>query len=636
MTDSPLQTLGHRLRALFDTTKSERSAVEDRWLRDLRQYKGLYDPEELARMQHNRSRAFTRMTRVKVKSVDARLMDLMFPAGSEDNWTIEPTPNPDVQVPAITRFQMEQQLQRPLTAVENRALAVETAKEAGANMSREIRDQLAEVGYRKIMKEVIHSGDLYGTGVLKGPLVSKTVKKTWVMGLSGEWNLTNAPLLMPYIEFVPVWHLYPDTSATDFASARFVFQRNIMPRHAVMDLADRPDFLGDVVRSYVREHKDGDILPLSWENELRRMGLNYAAQANDKRFEVLEYWGVVSAEDMGELGLMPDPSMVDEELWGTVWLLGNKVIKAELQPIEGVKVPFYAYYYDKDETSIFGEGVSAIMRDEQKGLNASLRAVMDNAAICAGPQFEVNVDLLSQDDDPRDAHPFRVWLRSGVGAEANYPALRVQQLPSYTNEFLQIFKLFEENIHESTIPSYMHGEGVSKGSVGRTVGGLSMLMGAAQVTLKDQLSSIDDVVRDFIGGMYHWNMQFNPKPEIKGDFSVVVKGTSSLVAREVRAQNLDQFAQSTLNQVDQPFVNRYELLKQRVRVLELGDSILNDKDEQMRAQVMDPAIDVGLYNDQTAAAPVPATANTEPGVSAGVGAISGQPPGGIEGQAGIS
>jgi hypothetical protein len=121
-------------------------------------------------------------------------------------------------------------------------------------------------------------------------------------------------------------------------------------------------------------------------------------------------------------------------------------------------------------------------------------------------------------------------------------------------------------------------------------------MSAAQVTFKDQLFSLDDDVQGpFLESAYHWNMQFNPKQEIKGDFNVVVKGTSSLVAREIRASNLDQFANSTLNQFDSPFIDRHALNKQRAKVLELGDDIVRDK-EQAFLLMAQQALAGGLEN----------------------------------------
>jgi hypothetical protein len=507
-------------------------------------------------------------------------MDLVFPAGSSDNWSYEPTPVSDVTPRPEVMLALVEQLQRMPTEDEKRTVVEATAKRASELMQKEVRDQLAEVKYRKLMKMVINSGNLFGTGILKGPLVNRTYRKTWAMSPDGVWKLNSIPRLSPFIDFTPVWEMYPDTLATSFAEARFNYQRSVMPKHMVLELAGRPDFSTKKIKGYLMEHPDGDATMLDWEIELRRLGWNLTGNTTKgKRYEVVEYWGVIDAKELLDLGLdLPDDTQ--DECWSNVWLLGDKIIKIEVQPIEGMQLPYFAYYWDKDETSIFGEGIPTVIRDDDKALNASNRAMLDNAAIVAGPITEVNVDLLHPDEDPRDVHPFKVFLRSGVGVEAQYPAIREIRLQSHTNEYMGLAQFFANNIHESTIPSYMHGEATSKGSVGRTAAGLSMLMSAAQVTFKDQLFSLDDDVQGpFLESLYHWNMQFNPKQEIKGDFNVVVKGTSSLVAREIRAQNLDQFANSTNNQFDAPFIDRHALNKQRAMILELGDDIIRDKDQ---------------------------------------------------------
>lgn len=572
--------LAVRLRSQLERVKGERLENEQQWLRDLRQTKNRYEPTEESRFDRMRSRAFCGMTRTKVKAIDARLMDLLFPAGSESNWDIEPTPSPELEDPTLLG-QLGQMLGRPLTEPEFTAARDALARNRARAMARTIRDQLSEVRYRKIMRDVVHSGDVFGTGILKGPLVNRRAKTTWVLGPAG-WESQTVPVTLPYIEFTPVWEIYPDTGATAFTEATFVFQRRVMAKHSLVALANRDDFDGSATRQYVAAYPEGDHTTLWWENELKSLGCNTAAlDGKNKRYEVIEYWGVINPSELDVLGFAATPELQDgvTELWGTVWFVGSTIIKAALQPIDGITLPYYAYYYDKDETSIFGRGVPYVIRDDQIGLNAAVRAMQDNASITAGPQFEANVDLLDVTEDPRDIRPFKVWLRGGVGAEATYDAVKVKTLPSNTTEFLSMANFFATNIHEATLPSYMHGEATSKGSVGRTVGGLSLLMTQAQFPLKDQLMSIDDdVLRPFINAMYAWNMQFNEDPTIKGDFSVVVKGTSSLVAREIRAQNLEAFATATNNPLDAPHINRNRLNQQRALVQELGDGIVYDED----------------------------------------------------------
>lgn len=93
-----LDTLGVTLLAEFAQAVLDRRETEQRWLTDLRQYRGLYDPGVEVQFGKNRSKAFVRLTRVKVKTANARVADLLFPTTSDRNWTAEPTAVPSVDL----------------------------------------------------------------------------------------------------------------------------------------------------------------------------------------------------------------------------------------------------------------------------------------------------------------------------------------------------------------------------------------------------------------------------------------------------------------------------------------------------------------------------------------------------------
>jgi hypothetical protein len=74
-----MRLLALKLTALFGQYKSDRKLAEYRWLRNQRQYLGIYDPEIEKELSANRSKAYPKITRVKCISVLSRLMNLMFP-----------------------------------------------------------------------------------------------------------------------------------------------------------------------------------------------------------------------------------------------------------------------------------------------------------------------------------------------------------------------------------------------------------------------------------------------------------------------------------------------------------------------------------------------------------------------------
>ena len=101
------QGLAAFVREAFDRSDSARKTIEEKWLNALRQYKGIYSPEVLERMDPLRSKAFVRMTRTKVKTVDSRLSDLLFPANGDKNWGIEPTPLPQFLRTKVSRLALK-------------------------------------------------------------------------------------------------------------------------------------------------------------------------------------------------------------------------------------------------------------------------------------------------------------------------------------------------------------------------------------------------------------------------------------------------------------------------------------------------------------------------------------------------
>lgn len=183
-------SLGVEMLREFNQAMLDRQQTEQRWLQDLRQYRGQYDPEVEVLIGPNRSKIYIRKTRVKVKTVDARIIDLLFPAGKEQNFSIGPTPSPTLAdsrkaeiVAALTEAQ-----QRPPTPQEIDKAVREVVEDAAEAMSTLVMDQLAECRYKQAAKSVVHSGNLYGTGILKAPLVERKIRERFV-NKNGEWKI---------------------------------------------------------------------------------------------------------------------------------------------------------------------------------------------------------------------------------------------------------------------------------------------------------------------------------------------------------------------------------------------------------------------------------------------------------------
>jgi len=184
-------------------------------------------------------------------------------------------------------------------------------------------------------------------------------------------------------------------------------------------------------------------------------------------------------------------------------------------------------------------------------------------------------------------HPGKIFRRqSGVTGTA----INGIKFPSTATENLQMFDKFRQLADESTgIPSYSHGAtGVQ--STTRTAAGMSMLMGAAALSIKTVVKNIDDYLLRPLGeSLFSWNMQFNSQMEsIKGDLQIKARGTSSLMQKEVRSQRLMTFMQTANNPNIAPFVRWHSVLREIAKSLDIDpEQLINDPENaQIFAKIM--------------------------------------------------
>lgn len=587
--------LGVEMLREFQEAYGQRLLTEQRWLKDLRQYRGQYDVDDEQAIGPRRSKVFVRKTRVKVKTLNARIVDLLFPNGKEQNFSIGPTPKPSI--PAQQEQQIVQALGQALgrqpTRQEREKAVREVVKTAAEAMSTTIIDQLAECRYKAVAKQVIHSGNLYGTGVLKAPLVERKVRERF-LNQDGQWQIVTEQYTAPFIDFVPLWRFFPDMTATELEDCRYVFERHLLTRAAMRKLAKRKSFDTAKINAYVAANPKGYMSMRQTDAELQMIGNRQAATLKDNGlYEVLERWGWLSAAQLREAGAKVAPEREHEEFFCNVWCLPTgEVIRIAVQPINGVTWPYHLYYFDKDETSIFGDGMAAVLRDDQAMINAVVRMILDHGAVTAGPQLEVDVSLLAETENPREHFPFKVWLRNGE--RPGSPAVRVIELPNNLQYLQTLHGLFDNNADEvSVVPRYVSGENPTNGAAA-TASGMSMLMAAQGVTVKDLVVAWDEgVTKPFIRALYRWNMQFSKDNAIKGDFDVVATGSASLMAKEVRAQQLQQFA-LMLTPEDVPFIKRHQMLEQIADAHDLAD-VVKTEDEVAAEQNTEQAKQMAEY-----------------------------------------
>lgn len=585
---------GMRLSQKYFRNETARRPKEMEWLENLRQIKGLYDPGVV--LDKKRSKVYPKMTRKYCNMVLSRLNEMLFPDGDR-NWDMEPTPEPKIAAGVVNEIASALAQGNPQFSEQDLNLAIKKwCDETSRRMRTEIDDQILEIKYPDEAKKVLKSGIHYGTGIIKGPLTNRTKRRRWKQNDVGMYEEDLQDRVVPFLGHTRIWDWYPDMSITEIEEMSGSFERHVMGRHDLIALGQREDFDEKVIAAYIREHTNGDAVYKPWEVDLQsieseaggREGVTLpsgavahasSVQEREKRYEVLEYWGQIDAVDLAAVGITPDDLAESYEV--QIWLLGRKVIMAGVAP--GASTIYKLFYYEKDETSLYGEGLPRVMRHSQDAIGAASRMILDNGAVIAGPQTEINTSLLTYGQDITDIHPMKMWYREGRGAEAQYPALRPVQFESHISELMQVVNLFRELADEETcLPTWMISSPVK---TNETAGGASMRYGMLTISVKDIVRNFDSFTTAVINDVYAWNMDNNPRPDIKGDFKVSAKGVSSLVGKEVRMQAMTAFKQSILPE-DWIYVPRRDFLEEMVKTHDLRLTLRTEEEAQAYAATL--------------------------------------------------
>lgn len=599
-----MQSLGSRLAGTFQEYKDARKETENEWLKDLRQYQGIYEPDVLARLDAasgSRSKVFVGLTRTKVMAAYSRIIDLLFQHG-DVFFSVDPTPVP--QIDPLKAMEMRQMamdqimmasgqdpmmnqdlVQARMMELEGEFLELEKeiALEAAESMTVDIEDQLIETNAEMKLKESMLEACIFGSGAVKAGTVRIDKKQSYSKMLDPEtgeqgYALSVVETVAPDVESVSIFDLYPDPYCTTLEDCDGLFRRHVLTRRQMRDLADLPQFDSDMVRYLLKIHRNGNHTEEDHETTRRRIaGINENSESN--RFVVMEYWGTVDGYELEEHGIeLPEGSDLSDDYSACVWFCDGKVLKVLLNPIAGYKIPYHIFPYERSPHQFWGTGVPRMMRDSQGTMNTATRIWLDNMALSSGPMVEVNTDLLAAGEDPTDIHPWRVFLREG--GDGSMPAVRWYQPVANANGLNQIVEIFRRFADETTsLPSYTHGEQTQ--GLNKTATGMSMLMGAANIALKSTIKNIDDfLIEPMIESLFHFNMEFGTNEKSKGDLRIVARGSTALVQKEVQSQRLLQFL-SIVGDNSGGVVKQTELLREIAQSMDIDPDKIMKTEEQI-------------------------------------------------------
>ena len=640
-----------------------RQTHEERWLKAYKNFRGVYD-STTQYTSTEKSKVFIKITKTKVLAAYGQIVDILF-ANKKFPINVESTPVPEgIAEFAHLETPIDQLQQTPdpygfegdgrelppgaMGATEpnldflgsmankfgpNAPVAegpsrvgepqISPAQSSALAMEKVIQDQLTDSNAVNVLRHAIFESSLLGTGIIKGPFnFGKTVHQ-WQEGEEGREYMPYDKLV-PRIEAVSIWDVYPDPTATHIDDCEYVIQRHKMNRSQLRNLISMPMFDPEAIREVIAG--GGNYQEKYFEDTIRDD--ENEPYSEHERYEVLEYWGILDATIAQMIGIEGAEELDPlDQAQVNIWISGGQVLRACANPFTPERMPYHAFPYELSPYQIWGVGVPENMEDAQMLMNGHVRMAIDNLALAGNLVFDVDETSLVPGQN-YDIFPGKVFRRqSGVTGTA----VNGIKFPSTAGENIQMYDKARQLADEETgIPSIMHGQTGVTGT-GRTAAGLSMLLGSSGLSIKTVIKNIDDYLLKPMGeAFFQWNMQFNDEnPHIVGDLEIKPKGAASVMQKEVRSQRLTMLLQTVANPMLAPFIKIPNLLKELAISQDIDpDSLVNDVNEaQIYAEILKGLQDAQQPQEAQGApqGPSPAAGAGQDGMG-GVGGLPEGPP----------
>lgn len=485
----------------------------------------------------DRSTVVLNITRPYTNAGTARVADILLPTGKLPA-ELRATPVSDLQtVVGVLKDYPEVMLQLPqlLPDVAKRIQDPQSAKVSMEIATQIIKDWLKESDWAGVVRRQIIEAGLVGTGVIKGPFpheraVSSDITKIldilpFVADPITQELLTKQLetmlLYTPRIESIKVENCYPDPDCgTDIQSGKFFFEKvPEVTKRQLQDMLKDPHYFPEPIKLALEEGPKDEVT---------------GNKTNSKKPYCL--WirtGMVEWKQDGEERSLG---------FGVVTMLNDRIIKYSQFPLETQSFPYRMLCWEPRDNSWAGIGIPEQMETPQRGLTASVRALMDNMGYSVGPQvLELDGIIEPIEGEDHNLRPYKRWkVKSGLpGVDAMSEAKNAMsflEFPNYLNEIMPVIQFWLKMAEDTTgLSLLLQGQAVTD-----AVGVSQQLMNNSTTNLRLIVKEWDDkVCKPLLTDFYEWVQLYGPE-EAQGDAVVEPLGSTTLIVKELQQQALLQ------------------------------------------------------------------------------------------------
>ena len=555
-----------RVRGILEATVNQRirdariaresSGIEEIWAEDEDQYNGfdslngpagqLVKTRDAAAKKtkvSNQSRVFLNITKPKTDIATARVQEMLLPHDDKP-WDVTPTPMPEMdqaeEMPKSVQVQLGDGTQAPVADVA--ALLKDRAAVKASKMADWIEDKFVEGSVYAEMRKVIRDSARLGSGVLKGPIRTMKTTRKWSLQDDGLAVLQIDRALSYTSRRIRVQDFYPAPDCGDsIHDGSYCVERDYLTSRKLRALAEDPEYDQAAIGLALQE---GPRRMTRGRNE-RRMDTPGDTFIDAELFEVYYYYGDISPTDLILLGLdngveegktrLTEEELIKPAIPSIVTILNGRAIKAVINPDETGEFPYDVFPWEPVDGQPWGRGVPRKIGTAQRGLNAAVRALLDNAGLSKGP-LVVFAEGVVEPVDGNYTVEGRKLFRFKPSELINdvQKAFASFDIPSMQQELSAIISFWLEMADQlSNLPLLLQGI-AQAGTSPDTLGGMKLLLNSSTAPLRVIAKLFDDMlVIPHLRRYYNAGMQDpNCPKEAKGDQQIKAKGASVLVQRE--------------------------------------------------------------------------------------------------------
>lgn len=421
----------------------------------------------------------------------------------------------------------------------------ETAERAAAAMNVLIQDNLRDADWVKEFGDFLYNFVVFPAAFMKAPCVKVTKQKDW------EGNkMVIRDKIVRGVENISPFDIYPAPHAKTLDTAEFVIERRKMSKSELIDLYSVSGFHADGIEEvyteypggYIEPYEDGEHGEEVTDDVDVGVGEHDAAQGF---YDTIGFYGSIRGDILETFGMKVGD--INRTYEAEIWMVNDIIIKANLNPDPLGRRPFFAASFEPIPGKIWGESPVSRLKGVHDVCAATIRALVRNMDYASGIQGEVDPErLVDSSDDPRLVQPNQIRLVDNDPKYGGQPTYRYYTIPDISQNLMTTFERFQQQGYEIIgIPRVAFGSSQNLGTVGRTSGGVAMVLNQASKSVKFALRIVEEnIIEPVIQSFIDYHLMFSSNPAIQGDIRVYARGVSGIVEKENKEQKLEWVVQS--------------------------------------------------------------------------------------------